>query len=278
MEQMSIPTPSEFVNSLRENDLKKLDFLLCPICNKTVPDMEIFVDPISMIPYISIKCEYQKNMAVVPLENLLNEYFLFEKENNTKLFSPSESGYKIIVDDKKDLSKYCDSLVHNKKILPIDYTCQIDNHEKEYESLHSYQKRSSFCANCSKRICNKCLVIHDQLDPTHLVTHHDLDVNEKCPFNHSGFIEKECQSCSSLFCQNCLIKKECAKCKSEKLLTYDEKRKNTKKLINFSIIKTNSDEAFKKDKESFSEIEKVINAQISKLNNYLTKIKNEYEL
>lgn len=277
MEQMNIPTPSEFVNNLSENDLNKLDFLLCPICNRTVPEIEIFVDPVSKVPYVSIKCEYQKNMAVVPIENLLNEYFLFEKENNTKLFPPSESNSKIIIDDKKDLSKYCHSLIHNKNVLSIDYTCQIDNHEKENEFLHSFQKRIAFCANCSKRICNKCLAIHDQLDPTHLVTYHGVEINEKCPFNHSGFIKKECQSCSSCFCENCLINKNCTNCKSEQLLTYDAKREMIKKEINFLKIKTKSEEAFKKDKESYEEIEKIINKKIEKLNNYLTIIKNEYE-
>ena len=57
----------EFINSQNEEQLNQLDLMLCPICNRTVPDIIAFVDPTNNNAYVSIKCEYQKNIAVIPL-------------------------------------------------------------------------------------------------------------------------------------------------------------------------------------------------------------------
>ena len=72
----------DFIHSQSEDQLSQLDLMLCPICNRTVPDIQAFVDPVNNKAYVSLKCDYQKNIGVVPLEKFLNEFALFESEMN----------------------------------------------------------------------------------------------------------------------------------------------------------------------------------------------------
>ena len=91
----------DFIHSQSEDQLSQLDLMLCPICNRTVPDIQAFVDPVNNKAYVLLKCDYQKNIGVVPLEKFLNEFALFESEMNKELIPDIETMNKYKISEEK---------------------------------------------------------------------------------------------------------------------------------------------------------------------------------
>ena len=97
----------DFIHSQSEDQLNQLDLMLCPICNRTVLDIQAFVDPVNNKAYVSLKCDYQKNIGVVPLEKFLNEFALFESEMNKERHNFSN-----FINNYKRGAKYSDCVLY----------------------------------------------------------------------------------------------------------------------------------------------------------------------
>ena len=275
----------EFINSQNEEQLNKLDLMLCPICNRTVPDIIAFVDPTNNNAYVSIKCEYQKNIAVIPLEKFLNEYALFESEMNKKLIPDIESMNKYKIKEDKGLNEEEIMKLEHLKINNCNGQCNF--HENDTK------KGTNYCGNCSKRLCNDCYVEHQYFDDSHFILNHELELVKKCNEHPLESINYQCKSCFSFYCEKCIIKeaengdkkkKNCSFCnsynKDEILIEYMKRRNEIKRKKNWIDIQAKYE---KKKKEVddicqglISEFDLKIKQIVTEKENFI-KIVNEHK-
>ena len=268
----------EFINSQNEEQLNQLDLMLCPICNRTVPDIIAFVDPTNNNAYVSIKCEYQKNIAVIPLEKFLNEYALFESEMNKKLIPDIESMNKYNIKEEKGLNE--EDIMKLEHIHLNNCNGQCNFHEKNENDT---KKRTNYCGNCSKRLCNDCYVEHQNFDDSHFILNHELEIIKKCNEHPSETINYQCKSCFSFYCEKCMIKeaenrysikKNCSLCnslnKEEILHQYTKRRNEIKREKQWIDVKAKYE---KKKKE----VDEICQGLISEFDFKIKQIVNEKE-
>ena len=141
----------DFIHSQSEDQLSQLDLMLCPICNRTVPDIQAFVDPVNNKAYVSLKCDYQKNIGVVPLEKFLNEFALFESEMNKELIPDIETMNKYKISEEKGLNEEDIIKLEHLKIEGKNKRCNF--HE---EMQNEEDNGTLYCGNCCKRLCEDC--------------------------------------------------------------------------------------------------------------------------
>ena len=275
----------DFIQSQNENQLNQFDLMLCPICNRTVPNIQAFVDPDNNKAYVSLKCEYQKKIGVIPLEKFLNEYALLESEMNKQLIPDIDTMNRYKITEEKGLNEDEIMKLEHLKIESKNKKCNFHEEQNEEES----NKETLYCGNCCKGICKDCYIEHQNFDNSHFISNHELELVRQCKEQHHGeAVNFQCKNCFSVYCDRCVkieedfrdqSKKRCSFCneinnnRAEVLFRYSQKREEIKQNKQWEEIK----KKYEAKKEEINTIAKGLVEEYDKKINEIIRQKNKFQ-
>ena len=269
-----------FLENLKEEDIKKLGVYLCPICSVKVPKFDLCVDPFSKTACMSIKCGNQSNVSLVPIERAMVEYLQLQEYLNKELFPEEDARTKYGFDDDDDglTIKYLKTLIH--KLQDERYECCVDKTHKQG------MDETVFCGICMNRFCKACMEIHNKFQSDHFNYHLNLRIKDccsDCGKNETGnkkpLSDFLCLDCGKYFCRRCLDGKQevikCTRCESVEIFDFEKERKAHKD-FSWEKFEEAYNERNKKSEEFKESMIKEIEKEIQRLQNMKKIIEEEY--